>query len=509
MLRWIDNFLNKITMYRLVLYVLVGFLGFAFVFCALGIIHYNPLALLFSTMLIVAICWACNAIFARIFKAPTNIESFYITALILALIISPLKSPTDMGYFTLAISASIIAMASKFLFAVRNKHIFNPAAAAVALTSIVFNQPASWWVGTLCMVPVVLVGGLLIARKIRRADLMVSFFFVAMATILASGFSHGFDLLDLTRRTVADTPILFFAFVMLTEPLTTPPTRPFILAYGAIVGFLFAPETHIGSFYFTPELALLAGNLFSYAVSPKTKLLLKLDHKEEVANQTFDFVFRPNQKLNFTPGQYLEWTLDQEKTDNRGNRRYFTVASSPTEQEIRMGVKFYPNPSTFKQRLLDMKTGDLLVASQLAGDFTLPKDRIKKLAFIAGGIGVTPFRSIVKYLVDTNEKRDIIFFYSNKVFGDIAYKELFDEASKKLSIKMVYTLTEIESLPANWKGSTGFIDAAMIRKEAPDFQDRIFYISGPHAMVANYQKALTDMGVPRWKVKIDFFPGFA
>ena len=82
-------------------------------------------------------------------------------------------------------------------------------------------------------------------------------------------------------------------------------------------------------------------------------------------------MFETNQKMDFTPGQYLEWTLEHPDEDSRGIRRYFTIASSPTEDTFRIGIKFYPHPSTFKQALLGMKEGSSMVASGLSGDFVL------------------------------------------------------------------------------------------------------------------------------------------
>ncbi|TGV95790.1 FAD-dependent oxidoreductase, partial [Mesorhizobium sp. M2E.F.Ca.ET.154.01.1.1] len=113
-------------------------------------------------------------------------------------------------------------------------------------------------------------------------------------------------------------------------------------------------------------------------------------------------------KLAFQAGQYLEWTLGLDRSDNRGNRRYFTVASSPTEQSVRLGVKFYPKSSAFKQALGTMRPGGTIHAAQLAGDFTLPSDPKIKIAFLAGGIGITPFRSMLQYLIDRNESRPIV-----------------------------------------------------------------------------------------------------
>lgn len=509
MFKRIDAFLNQITMYKLVLYALIALLVVAVAFSFAHLLPFNPFALAFSSLFFVAVCWIVNAIGAWAFDAPANVESLYITALILALIISPPSGPFDTAYFSLAVWASVWAMASKFIFAIRMKHIFNPAAFAVALTSLALNRSASWWTGTAIMLPFVLVSGWLIVRKIRRADLVWSFFVLALVTSVIFGIARGASATTVITKTVLDTALFFFAFVMLTEPLTTPPTRGSRILYGAFVGFLFAPDVHIGSFYFTPELALLAGNIFSYLISPKEKLLLVLDRVETVADQTYDFVFRSKRRASFKPGQYMEWTIPQKNADSRGNRRYFTIASSPTEQEVRMGVKFYPKPSSFKKQLAAMKKGDVIVVSQLSGEFVLPNDTQKKLAFIAGGIGVTPFRSMVKYLSDIQEKRDITLFYCTKTTSEIAYSDIFDRAAENIGLRTVNVLSDAASAPKGWQGRTGFLDEKIISEETPDFKERVFYISGPHAMVTAFENTLNKMGVPRSHIKTDYFPGFA
>ena len=220
MLETIDNFLNKITMYKLVLYYLIGLIAVAIGFSAIGVLPYNPLAVLFSALFITTLCLVSNIVFSWAFDAPTNSESVYITALILVLIITPIVSPGDMNFFTIAIWGSIWAMASKYIFAIKKKHIFNPAAFAVALTALTINQAASWWVGTLWMVPFVLIGGFLITRKILRWDLVLSFFVVAIATTLFSHTAGAADFFTNFWRLLVETPLFFFAFVMLTEPLT-------------------------------------------------------------------------------------------------------------------------------------------------------------------------------------------------------------------------------------------------------------------------------------------------
>ena len=505
--KFIDDFLNKTTMYRLTLYCVVFLWILALIFSSIGILHYSPVDLIISLTFIFLICFLTNELFAKIFKAPSNIESVYITAFILASIISPLNPLNNLPFIFLA---GFTAMASKYILAINKKHIFNPAAAGAVLAALITNQAATWWMGTACMAPFVLIAGLLICRKIRRFDLLFGFFASYMIFTIGYGvFFAGQKFFATVNGAIIDSPMLYLGSIMLTEPMTTPPIKKLRIFYGALVGFLSAPFAGIGSFYTTPEIALVLGNIYSYMVGSKEKLILKLKEKNKIANDTFDFVFDSDRKLNFQPGQYLEWTLGHKKMDNRGMRRYFTIASSPTEKEIIMGVKFYDKPSSYKQSLLSLKNGGIVVASQLAGDFILPKDKNKKLIFIAGGIGVTPFRSMIKYLTDKNEKRDITIFYSNRGAQDIAYKDIFDQAQEKLGIKTVYCLSDASLTPADWSGEKGFVNKAMIEKYAPDFNERMFYISGPRSMILAFDKILKGAGIKKSHIKTDFFPGFA
>lgn len=507
MLNSIDNFLNKITMYRLVLYSLMFLLVIAAILGGIGILAYNPFFLLFGVILILWFSTLVNWIFAKTFNAQTNVESVYISALILALLITPLKSFTDTHFFALTFWAVLLTMASKFILTIHKKHLFNPVAVAILVTALLMNLPASWWVGTASMLPFVCIVGFLIVRKTIRADLVLSFLTVASVMIIWSHFTGAASILATSKKLFLDTPIIFFATIMLTEPLTMPATRYLRILYGILVGFLFAPFIHIGNIYSTPELALVLGNIFSYIVSPKEKLFLKLKEKKQITHNIYDFVFTTNTPLSFRAGQYLEWTLGDMGADSRGNRRYFTIASSPTEKDIILGAKFYEPGSTFKKKLLALKEGDSIIASQLSGEFVLPKDKTKKLVFIAGGIGVTPFRSMIKYLIDTGEKRDIVFIYINSTEGDIAYEEIFNEA-KKLGIQTIYVISKKdkpENNPALYYGS---IDRKLIVQAIPDFAERYFYISGAHQMVTSLEKITWEMGVKKDHIKVDFFPGF-
>lgn len=493
-------------MYRLMLYYLIALLIIAGLLGWFGILPYNPLAIAISVLLFTGICWVTNTIFARTFKTPTNYESVYISALILALVITPIRSIHDLPFF---FWVAVLSIASKYILAIFNKHIFNPVAFGLVITSIGISQSATWWVGTAAMLPFVLIGGMLIVRKLQRYDMVFSFIITALLTCFVFSLTGGTNLMTVLRQLTLSSPLFFFSFVMLTEPLTTPPTNRLQIYYGTLIGFLFAPQFHLFNIYTTPESALIWGNVFSYLVSPKRKLILKLKEKIQLAPDIVDFVFQTNKRFNFLPGQYLEWTLAGTNPDTRGNRRYFTIASSPTESTIRMGVRFYNPASSFKKALLSLNENSQIVASQLAGDFVLPKDKSQKLVFIAGGIGITPFRSMLKYLIDKNEKRDIVLFFVNKNAGDIVYKDVFRQAGEKLGIKVVYALTDLASVPLNWKGEKGRVSREMLKREVPDFRERLFYVSGPRSMVTGFEKVLRDLEIEKKRIVTDFFPGFA
>jgi glycine betaine catabolism B len=507
---YIDSLLNRITMYRLVLYYLIVLVVAAVIFAAFGLLPYSWLAILTSSIVATAVCWVTNELFAKFFNAAPNVESVYITALILALIIPP-ALPNNFSGLLFIFWASLIAMASKYILAIGKKHVFNPAAIAVVITAYAFSDYASWWVGgNLPLMAFVVIGGLFVVRKIQRFDLVISFLAVAFITISLHSLPE--SPWDVAQKIVLHTPVFFLAFIMLTEPLTTPPTRWWRVAYGALAGFLYGPFMHVGPVYSTPEITLVVSNLFSYLVSPKVALQLTLDTIEKAGAGVYTFIFKSDKKFAFAPGQYLEWTLPHKSPDTRGNRRYFTIASSPTKDTVSLGIKFYEPASTFKKKMLDLQPGDILAAGSLAGDFTLPKNPKIKLAFIAGGIGITPFKSMVEYMLDTKQNksdhRDVALFYANKTVAEVAYKDLFDQAHQELGMRVVYAITN-ENIPSDIPNThKGFLNAELIAKTIPDFKERTFYLSGPRGLVEAFETTLFKMGVSRLQIKTDFFPGF-
>lgn len=482
-MKLIDKYINATAMYYLVVRGLAGLAALSIVFGYFKLLPWSPLQLLITFGTILTTCYVANKIFAKLFKAQTNYESAIISSLILFFILAPVRNLADIE---ITILAGVLAMGSKYVLGLHKRHIFNPAAISIVLLDLLGFGNGIWWVGSRILLPFVLIMGLMIVRKVRHFPMFLTFLAVSLLTIGLVNRS-----LEIVFQSLISWPIIFFGTVMLTEPQTTPAHRKLQMIYGGLVGVLFGSQFAFGPIYSSPELALVIGNMFSFIVSPKQKLFLKLKEKHELAPGIFEFIF-PG-KLNFEPGQYLEWTLPVKNPDSRGNRRYFTVASSPTEDSLRIAVRMAKEKgSAFKRTLLELNPGDQIVAGSLSGDFILPKDKSKKLVFIAGGIGITPFRSIIKYLNDKGETRDIVLFYAAADEKDFVYKDVFK------NVKLVTLVTPKQ----------GFITEELLKKEVPDYKNRQYYLSGPPSMVDSYKDMLHKAGVSWRNITTDFFSGY-
>lgn len=492
-------------MYRLVIYGLFILAGFAVAFGFLDVISYSPWQILLSLVITLSVCLLTHKIFLRLFRAPANIESSIITALILFFIFSPVTNVHNV--ITLAL-AGVIAITSKYGFAFRDHHVFNPAAFAAFSLGVAGAATATWWIGSAPFFLLMLILGFTITRKLRRFSMVLTFIGVSVATAIVDGMISGGSIVSNVPQMFTSWPILFFGTVMLTEPLTAPSRRATRVVYASVIGILFSLKFSFGPIFSTPELALLIGNIFSFIISQKHRWQLRLVEKRELAPNILEFVFSKGEGMRFTPGQYIEWTLPHARPDIRGIRRYFTIASSPTENTIRLGVRFSPNGSSFKNALNQLQPGGTMSAIHASGDFLLPNKKDKKLVFIAGGIGVTPFRSMIKYLIDTNQRRDIVLLYACATPEDFAYQDVFRQASESLGLKFIPIVTDPKKAGNTWQGKTGYIDQTMLSSEVPDYKNRAYYLSGPAAMVDAYKRVLRGAGIRRSHVVTDYFPGF-
>ena len=255
-------FLGRMRTYRLMLYYMGVLLAAALGLGAAGLIAVPPQNLAFSALVIAATCWAVNALFARVFGAVTHTDSILITALILVFLITPF-GPHDGAAIGFAIFASAWAAASKYVLATRGRHIFNPAALGAALAGVALHRSVSWWVGDWSvLLPIIVLGGAIMVHRLRYYDLLAIFTLTVLCiTIVHGGIGAAAGSASLI---LIHSMFGFFAFVMLTEPRTAPIGRWRHIALGLLVGVLFSPAVHIGSYYFTPEMALLAGNLFTF-----------------------------------------------------------------------------------------------------------------------------------------------------------------------------------------------------------------------------------------------------
>lgn len=502
-MKLLDKFINDITMYRLVLFSLIAIIVAAFISSFTVGLGFTPLSLISSLATILLVSFLADFVLVRLFKSAPSIESWIITALILFLILKPASSPAD---YAILVLGSVLAVSSKYILTYRNRHIINPVIFALVVLGLLGSGEVFWWVGSKIILPVVIIVGYLIVRKIRRFDMVLLFIAVALATTAVSrGF--GDQTLNNVTGAILSGPLIFFAVIMLTEPQTSPHTKKLRLLFAVIVGVLFGLQFKFLIITSSPELALLVGNMFAFAVTSKRRLRLELQTIKSLGHGIYQFDFKPETPLDFKPGQYLEWTLPHRRADARGDRRYFTIASSPSEELIKLVVRIDPEKSSsFKRALLIMKPGDLMWGACLSGDFQLSHNHAKPTVMISGGIGITPIRSMIQQLVDTGQHRTVTLYYSAQTVDSFTYWELFNQAVNN-GVRPYYVITG-QDVPDNWTGKTGRLTADMIKTDVSDYKHAIYYLSGPSGMVDGYRRMLRKAGVRRKQIRTDYFPGF-
>lgn len=214
------------------------------------------------------------------------------------------------------------------------------------------------------------------------------------------------------------------------------------------------------------------------------------DHKKAAAENIYTFHFWPEQPLRYVAGQFIELYLPHQKADDRGIKRWFTLSSSPSEELLSITTKFSPlKSSSFKSTLQNLSPGVKLKMQPPMGDFVLPKDPSIPLLFVAGGIGCTPYRSMIKYLQDTGESRDITLLYAANSDKEIAFKDVFVK------------------LGDNFRPLVGeHLTAQKILNQAID--SHYIYLSGPEPMVEDLDKEIKKAGFDPNHIRTDFFPNY-
>jgi ferredoxin-NADP reductase len=234
----------------------------------------------------------------------------------------------------------------------------------------------------------------------------------------------------------------------------------------------------------------------------------RLTKREEVSYETMAFHFERPTDLQFEAGQYVDMTLiDPPETDSEGDTRSFSVASAPFEEELLFATRM--RDTAFKRVLRSCPLGTEVEIAGPMGYFTLHNNAEKPAVFLAGGIGITPFLSIVRRAAKDRLLHHLYLFYSNRRPEDAAFMDdLRDLEAANPNYRLIPTMAEMEKSHREWKGETGFINREMLTRYLPDLQGPIYYIAGPPAMVAAMHQMLAAAGVDKDNIRAEEFAGY-
>jgi glycine betaine catabolism B len=249
--------------------------------------------------------------------------------------------------------------------------------------------------------------------------------------------------------------------------------------------------------------------------------LIEKNKVEDTDVMSFKFNNRNDQEqdkipLDYISGQFAFFDIGGVYNDPKGPIRHFTISSSPTENFIMFSTRIRDSP--YKKRLSTLEIGTTVKVRGPEGQFILHEDYSKSAIFLSGGIGVTPFRSMIKYATDKQLPLKIIMYDSNRNSNNILFKQEFDEwANINKNLKIIYTISEENqdehhsSGTNEWKGEFGRIDKAMILKYVDDktLKNSIIYICGPPSMLKSMQSLIQqELEIPKERIMIEEFTGY-
>lgn len=213
-------------------------------------------------------------------------------------------------------------------------------------------------------------------------------------------------------------------------------------------------------------------------------------------HDTWSLFFKGKIK-SYKPGQFLFVQLIKDGKVSESHP--FTISSSPTKDELSISVK---SVGDFTSTIRDRKPSELAYIDKPYGIFSFLNYDAKNFVFIAGGIGITPFISMLRYIYDTKLEKNITLIWGNKTSKDIAFKDELDKmASEMQSFKVVHVMSNQN----DWLGEKGFIDAEKIKRYVSDFRETQFFVCGPPAMMKNVIRDLKQLGVPKNHIHYERF----
>jgi ferredoxin-NADP reductase len=241
---------------------------------------------------------------------------------------------------------------------------------------------------------------------------------------------------------------------------------------------------------------------------PVSAYASRLLNRVEVAEGTIAFHFEKPTGFDFKPGQSADLTLSNPpETDAEGNVRTFSIASAPFEDQLMFATR--KRDTAFKRSLKKMPLGTVVKMDSAMGSFTLHKNSAKPAVFLAGGIGVTPFSSIVRQADHDRAPHKLYLFYSNRRPEDAPFVEVLQNLEKtNPQFRFIATMTEMRRSKKTWNGETGRIDQEMLSKYLNELRGPIYYVAGPPALVGGMRKMLVASGVDEDDIRSDEFSGY-
>jgi ferredoxin-NADP reductase len=234
----------------------------------------------------------------------------------------------------------------------------------------------------------------------------------------------------------------------------------------------------------------------------------RLLRRETIAEGTMAFVFERPAGFDFEAGQFANFTLiDPPETDDEGDLRSFSIASAPYEPDLTIATRM--RDTAFKRTLRALAPGTVVELDGPAGEFVLGADRSRPAVFLAGGIGITPFRSMIRQAIHERRGQPIVLFYSNRRPEDAAFlDELRAIAQPGSDVQLVATMAEMEKSQRAWDGPRGFIREALLREVLHDLTEPVYYVAGPPAMVLAMAAMLEAAGVSARSIVAEEFAGY-
>ena len=230
--------------------------------------------------------------------------------------------------------------------------------------------------------------------------------------------------------------------------------------------------------------------------------------RTEVAEGTMAFQFEKPKDFVFKAGQYIDLTLSSSQPgSSNGLTHTFSIASSPFEKELVVTTRV--RNTVFKQALSILPVGAKVRIEGPMGSFSLHKNTARPAVFLAGGIGIAPFLSMLSYATEEKLRHPIVLFYANRYLEDAAFIDaLWQLEGANPRFRFVPTLTRTDKNYRGWKGETGHISSEMLLTHVRILRGPIYYIAGPSTMVAGVHQTLIDAGVDEDDIRMEEFGSY-